>query len=311
MDASAKGAFLLIANPVSGAGKAVPLARRAYRALQHAGHRGKICFTRQPGDAKRFAQTAIARGIRWIIVCGGDGTQHEILNGVAATPQALSDVILGVLPCGGGSDFAKAVGISTHPQRAIQTLLQGEKTIVDVGVVYPRDGAHATPHYFNTIVTCGYDAAVTQRAAQQQLPFGGTAAYVYAAIATLFKYQCPFAKISGDFETYSGYLLLAATGITNRYGGGFKIVPAARYDDGLFDVCVVRPVPSLTILRLLITLFWGGHTKHPAVAIHQTRTVTIETDPPLQLYADGEPLCKTPVTIETRKHALTVLTPSI
>ena len=90
---------------------------------------------------------------------------------------------------------------------------------------------------------------------------------------------------------------------------GFKIVPDARINDGLFDVCIVRPVSSVTVLRLLVTLFWGGHVKHPAVSMHQTRTLKIETDTPMLLYADGEPMCETPATIEIIKDRLVVMAP--
>ncbi|MDE0088335.1 MAG: diacylglycerol kinase family lipid kinase, partial [Candidatus Poribacteria bacterium] len=77
-----------------------------------------------------------------------------------------------------------------------------------------------------------------------------------------------------------------------------------------FDVCIIHPVSSFTVLRLMVTLFWGGHVSHPAVEIHQTRSLKIETDPPVMLYADGEPMCETPATIEIIKHGLTVLVPS-
>jgi diacylglycerol kinase (ATP) len=163
--------------------------------------------------------------------------------------------------------------------------------------------------YFITIATCGYDTEVSRRAAKGTPLFAGTASYAYAAVETLFYYEPPFVRLEGDFGVHEGPLLLAATGITNRYGGGFQIVPNARVDDGLFDVCIIRPVSSLTVLRLMVTLFWGGHVSHPAVSMHQTRTLTIETDTPILLYADGEPMCETPVTIEIIEGGLTVMAP--
>ena len=159
-----------------------------------------------------------------------------------------------------------------------------------------------TDNYFITIATCGYDTEVSRRAAKGTPLFAGTASYAYAAVETLFYYEPPNVRLEGDFGIHEGPLLLAATGITSRYGGGFQIVPNARIDDGLFDVCIVRPVSSLTVLRLLVTLFWGGHVGHPAVSMHQTRTLKIETDTPMLLYADGEPMCETPATIEIIKH---------
>ena len=166
-----------------------------------------------------------------------------------------------------------------------------------------------TDNYFITIATCGYDTEVSRRASKGTPLFAGTASYAYAAVETLFYYEPPFVRLEGDFGIYEGPLLLAATGITSRYGGGFQIVPNARIDDGLFDVCIIRPVSSLTVLRLLVTLFWGGHVSHPAVSMHQTRTLTVETDTPMLLYADGEPMCETPATIEIIEGGLTVIAP--
>ena len=295
--------FILIANPISGKGKAKTVAEQAHTALTAANHNGQLKLTTGTGDAKRFAQEAVSNGIKWVIACGGDGTLHEIVNGIATIP----DVTLGLIPCGRGNDLATAINISRKPQHAIQTLFTGTPKHIDLGHVRSENG---TEHYFTTITTCGFDTEVSRRAAARTTPFSGTASYVYAAIATLSDYKCPNVRIEGDFGIYEGSTLLAATGSTRSYGGGFKIVPNARYDDGVFDVCIIREVPSSTVLLLMVTLFWGGHVSHPAVKIHQTRSLKIETDPSVMLFADGEPMCETPATIEIIKHGLTVLVPS-
>ncbi len=321
--------FILIANPISGKGHAKNVAEQGYAALTESGQQGQLVLTSASGDAKRFAQKAAADGTRYVIACGGDGTLHEVVNGIAMVP----DVTLGVLPCGRGNDFAAAVGIPLKPEAAIATLLSGTPIRVDLGRCYQNSGQPSvvdfhqqeditspenlltdnqqptTNNYFTTIATCGYDTEVSRRAAKGTPLFAGTASYAYAAVETLFYYEPPFVRLEGDFGTHEGPLLLAATGITSRYGGGFQIVPNARIDDGLFDVCIIRPVSSLTVLRLLVTLFWGGHVGHPAVSIHQTRTLKIETDTPMLLYADGEPMCETPAVIEIIKGGLTVMAP--
>lgn len=327
--------FILIANPISGKGHARNVAEQAYTALTESGAQGQLTFTSASGDAKRFAQEAVSDGIRSVIACGGDGTLHEVVNGIATVP----DVTLGVLPCGRGNDFAAAIGLPLKPEAAIATLVSGTPIRVDLGCCYnsgQQEGMEkwkngrmdvpqpsnlptfqpnadnrqpTTDNYFTTIATCGYDTEVSRRAAKGTPLFAGTASYAYAAEETLFYYEPPFVRLEGDFGVHEGPILLAATGITNRYGGGFQIVPNARIDDGLFDVCIIRPVSSLTVLRLMVTLFWGGHVSHPAVSMHQTRTLTIETDPPILLYADGEPMCETPATIEIIKHGLAVMAP--
>ena len=330
--------FILIANPISGKGHARNVAEQAYTVLTESGAQGQLIFTSAPGDAKRFAHEAVSDGIRYVVACGGDGTLHEVVNGIAT----VQDVTLGVLPCGRGNDFAAAIGVPLKPEAAIATLLSGTPIRVDLGCCYqnsrqqsavnPNDVARnemegestercfnvqtsltepqgKIKNYFTTIATCGYDTEVSRRAAKGTPLFAGTASYAYAAVETLFYYEPPFVRLEGDFGVHEGLILLAATGITNRYGGGFQIVPNARIDDGLFDVCIIRPVSSLTVLRLMVTLFWGGHVSHPAVSMHQTRTLTIETDTDMLLYADGEPMCETPATIEIIKEGLTVMAP--
>ena len=329
--------FILIANPISGKGNAKNVAEQAYTALTESGYQGQLVFTSASGDAMRFAREAVSDGIRFVIACGGDGTLHEVVNGIATVPE----VTLGILPCGRGNDFAAAIGVPLKPEAAIATLLSGTPIRVDLGCCYhsgqqssvnPNDVAAnemkggsteecfnvqtaltepqgKTKKYFTTIATCGYDTEVSRRAAKGTPLFAGTASYAYAAVETLFYYEPPVVHLEGDFGIYEGTLLLAATGITNRYGGGFQIVPNACIDDGLFDVCIIRPVSALTVLRLLVTLFWGGHVSHPAVSMHQTRSLTIETDTPLLLYADGEPMCETPATIEIIKEGLVVMSP--
>ena len=294
--------FILIANPVSGKGKAKTVAEQAHVTLTKKEFKGDIKLTTGSGDAKQFAQEAISNGIKWVIVCGGDGTLHEAINGIGNTP----DVALGLIPAGRGNDLATAVGIPRKPEQAIDILFRGKKRCIDLGYVRSDEGSE---HYFSTIATCGYDTEVSRRGSERSTPFSGTASYIYAAIVTLFHYKYPFVRIEADFGTHEGPLLLAATGSTKSYGGGFQIVPNAVYDDGLFDVCVIRPVSKFTVLRLMATLFWGGHTNHPAVDIQQTRNMKIETDPPIMLYADGEPMCMTPATIEIIKHGLTILVP--
>ena len=322
--------FVIIANPISGKGKAKDVAEQGYAALTESGQQGQLVLTSASGDAKRFAHEAVSTGIRFVVACGGDGTLHEVVNGIATVP----DVTLGVLPCGRGNDFAAAVGIPLKPEAAIATLLSGTPIRVDLGRCYQNSGQPSVVshqqegvassetslpkaesrkpmanYYFITIATCGYDTEVSRRAAKGTPLFAGTASYAYAAVETLFYYEPPVVRLEGDFGIHEGPLLLAATGITSRYGGGFQIVPNARIDDGLFDVCIVRPVSSVTVLRLLVTLFWGGHVSHPAVSMHQTQTLKIETDTPMLLYADGEPMCETPATIEIIKHGLRVMAP--
>ena len=289
--------FRLIANPISGKGRGRNLAEIALKKLKTAGLEGELVLTTGPGHANQLAQDAISTGIRWLIACGGDGTIHEIVNAIGQR----RDIILGLIPCGKGNDLASALRIPKNPIQAIEVLLARQTRQIDLGRIGDK--------FFHTIATCGYDAEVGRRVTEEGSILSGTLAYIQKAITTLSKFDSPDARIEGDFGVFEGKILLTSVGITSSYGGGMKIVPDAVVDDGLFDVCIINPIPNLTILRMLVTLYWGGHTSHPDVQIHRTRTLCIDTDPPLKLYADGELIGPVPTKIEMIDQGMTVVVP--
>jgi len=295
--------FAMIANPISGRRKSVDMAQAAYQRLVENQKKGELYLTQKRGDAYRLAGSAINQGVRFLIGCGGDGTIHEIINAIGQTE---TDLALGILPCGKGNDLARALNIPTNLELATEILLTGRPKKIDLGKV--------GSHYFSTIVTCGYDAEVGRRVTEEGIQgiaaiFSGTLAYVVTAITTLPLFKAPMATIQGDFGTYQGQILISSTGVTGSYGGGMRILPDAVMDDGLFDVCIIQPISHLTILRMLVTLFWGGHTKHPAVQIHRTKSLSITTDPPMKMYADGEYIGDTPKQIQILPRKLTVVAP--
>ena len=289
--------FRLIANPISGKGKGRKFSEIALKKLNTAGLEGELFLTTGPGHANQLAQDAISTGIRWLIACGGDGTIHEIVNAIGQK----QDIILGLIPCGKGNDLASALRIPKNPIQAIEVLLARQTRQTDLGRIGDK--------FFHTIATCGYDAEVGRRVTEEGSILPGTLAYTQKAITTLPKFEAPEARIEGDFGIFKGKILLTSVGITSSYGGGMKILPDAIVDDGLFDVCIIKPISNLTILRMLITLYWGGHTSHPNVQIHRTRTLSIDTEPPLKLYADGELIGPVPTKIEIINHGITIVVP--
>lgn len=286
--------ILIITNPISGGGRGRSVAERAARYIAAHGGRARVILTQAPGDGARLARDALRDTLRRIAACGGDGTVHEVAGALTG-----SDATLGILPCGRGNDFARALGIPTHPERAAAVLLDGTPRRVDLGQVNGQP--------FCTVVTLGFDSEVARLVYDKAVPFSGTAAYVYGVFKTLARYRGLSLRLHGDFGALDGPVLLAATGNTTSYGGGMRIVPQAVPDDGLLDVCHVRMLPPLGILRLFPTVFWGGHVTHPAVTITRTRRLSIETDAPAWLFADGEPICQTPAEISLVERALTVL----
>ena len=295
-----KAEWLLIANPVAGGGRAHQWAGRAARALEWAGQRARVEPTAGRGHAPQLVEQAIGQGADRIVVCGGDGTISEVLPTLAGT-----EVSLGLLPCGSCNDLARALGIPLAVDAAIETLLHGRVSPVDlVGTEDER--------LLCTVAACGFDAEVSQLARGGPALLSGTAGYIYATLRHVRRYQPPRVRVSGEFGTVDEEVLLVATANTRSYGGGMRIAPQADPRDGKLDICIVRHVSSWTVIRLLAHIFSGRHVRHPAVRVERSAWVKIETigAPARDLHADGEFLATTPCTLTARPGALNVILPT-
>ena len=285
--------WTIIANPVSGRGRARRTGERVADLLHERGVYVDLMMSGAPGDCERLAREALARGVRQVAACGGDGTVHEVVNGLAN-----SDAVLGVVPCGRGNDLARALGLSSDVEDVVNTLVHGVDRAIDLGKVGDR--------FFATVASLGFDTAVAQRARSRPSRLGGTASYCLAVLRTLSGYRSSFVRLRGDFGVFEGRILLAATANAPFYGSGIKIVPDAIVDDGVLDVCIVADVSRWTVLRMFLRAYSGAHVGHSAVRVVQTRTLQIESDDPLWIFADGEPMCEVPAKIEVVPSALKV-----
>ena len=293
----------LIANPVSSGGKGLRGATRVAQLLTEQGVDFTLQWTQARGDAEVMARKAVGEGRRRIIACGGDGTVHEVVNGIKATREG-SEVKLGLVPLGQCNDLAKALAIPRDLPGAVGALLRGTTRTIDLG--------RAGDRYFSTVMTLGFDSVVNEFVAGGGVPrfVKGTASYVWAIFAKLFQYTSVGVVISGDFGRFEGQVFLAATGNTPTYGGRIKIVPPAVIDDGLLNICLVRGVSRFTILSMLPMVFFGRHVNHPAVELKQVCRMTIDAQEPISLWADGEFVARTPTTVGVAPRALQVLVPA-
>lgn len=292
--------WTIITNPVSGRGRARRTGERVVGLLRERGLNADLIVSEAPGDCERLAREVLARGVRQVAVCGGDGTVHEVVNGLAN-----SDAVLGVVPCGRGNDLARALGLSRDVKDVVNTLVHGVERAIDLGKVGDR--------FFATVASLGFDTAVAQRMRNQGTGFltralevGGTVSYGLTILRTLVGYRSSLVRLQGDFGVFEGRVLLAATANAPFYGSGIKIVPDAVVDDGVLDVCIVADVSRWTVLRMFLSAYSGAHVGHSAVRVVQTRTLQIESDDSLWIFADGEPMCEVPAKIEVVPGALKV-----
>ncbi|MYF73056.1 MAG: diacylglycerol kinase family lipid kinase, partial [Gemmatimonadetes bacterium] len=237
--------WTIIANPVSGRGRARRIGERVADLLRERGVNAHLMMSGAPGDCERLAREALARGARQVAACGGDGTVHEVVNGLAN-----SDAVLGVVPCGRGNDLVRALGLSSDVKDVVNTLVHGEDRAIDLGKTGGR--------FFTTVASLGFDTAVAQRARSRPSRLGGTASYCLAVLQTLFGYRSPLVRLRGDFGVFEGRVLLAATANAPFYGSGIKIAPDAIFDDGVLDLCIVADVSRWTVLRMFLRAYSGA-----------------------------------------------------
>ncbi|MBI3091120.1 MAG: diacylglycerol kinase family lipid kinase [Candidatus Tectomicrobia bacterium] len=315
----------VIVNPRSGAGKGRRLAARLSAWLKQQGIVAPFALTEAPGHGRALAAGFLREGHRLLIVVGGDGTLHEVVNAMVAGSGGLANAapprqrhgvgsiavsadepprpLLAILPCGKGNDFARALGIPTRWESWLAMLRAGSTRGVDLGWA----GGRA----FTTVAAVGFDAEVSERVNAARLRGAGSMLYLLMALRHLFRYQPKLLRLSGDFGVFEGRVFLTAVGNTPHYGGGMRITPGADPGDGVLEVCIVEPMPKLAVLRLLPSVYTGRHVSHPRVRCERTRTLRVESpEGPLWLHADGEPLCQTPAAIETLPRAVRLLVPA-
>jgi diacylglycerol kinase (ATP) len=256
-----------------------------------------------------------------ILLFGGDGTIHRHL----AQLVKLGLPVL-VVSAGSGNDFARALQLRTVRDSVAAwqrfCAVQDNVRTIDLGVITPleqseaRDSALAT-RYFCCVAGVGLDGEVSRRANQLPRWLRGHGGYALSLIPTIFRFA-PFPiKITAatnpqadDWVPRSDQpTILAAFANTSTYGGGMEIAPQAKLDDGLLDVCVVGGVNRVKLLSMFPSVYYGRHLSIREVEYFQASRLRVETEHPLDVYADGEYVCQTPVEVGVQAKALRVVTP--
>lgn len=257
-----------------------------------------------------------------VVIFGGDGTIHRNL-------PTLVDlgVPLMVVPCGSGNDFARSLGLRDPGDSlaAWQKFASGNGNVrsIDLGVIQPSprirethvdssaDNPNQHPHYFCCSGSVGLDVEIVRRANKLPSWVRARGGYGLSAPGEFLRFQpfpmkvCPNGNSAGEFRP----TLLAAVANAPTYGGGVKIAPQAKLDDGKLDLCVVRAMDKFKLFCLFPTAYFGQHLMSKNVEYGQTDHVGIETEVPLDVYADGEYVCKTPVEFNVARRALQVIVP--
>lgn len=267
-----------------------------------------------------------------ILIFGGDGTVHRHL----AHLVKLQLPVL-VVPCGSGNDFARALNLRNirDAVAAWQQFVTGRGSVrqVDLGVISsldaggtpaPRDPAlHSsgnqkleTGNYFCCVGGVGLDVEVARLANQLPHSLRRRGGYLLSLLPALFRFQPPAVEVatqenllSGSETHHNGPAMLVAFANGPTFGGGLRIAPGALLDDGKLEVCIVSAMARTRLLRLFPSLHSGTHVKFREVKYFQAERLRIVTNPPSDVYADGEYVCSTPVEVKLERAALRVIVP--
>jgi YegS/Rv2252/BmrU family lipid kinase len=289
--------MVIIANPMSGRGRSEAKLRRIESALRDSGLDYRILPTTGPGHAAEAAAEALRGGDRFLVAAGGDGTVHEVVNGMFAGDKPIApDAVLGVLATGSGCDFGKSFGIPGDAVRAVRHLTGDAVRTIDVGKVTVADGAATTVKYFSNIAQAGLGGSVVARASRLPGVFA-PARYFFGFWLALPRFRPAPVRLDADGQAFEWLASNVVVANCRFYGGGMQISPKSEPDDGRLDVLVMTG-PKSDAYTTLPKVYRGTHLPDRNIAELRVSRITVETDVPYPVEADGEMLGTTPATFE-------------
>jgi len=288
----------IIYNPAAGRGRARRNVSVVEEYLRGRGARVDCEPSTGAGDLVRIAAESSRGGYDRVVVCGGDGT----LN-LAVREFDLDRGVLALVPTGSGNDFAKVMGVPLDVKRACDVILDGTIREVDVAL--------ANHLRYLGVAGLGFDSEVADFANRHVKFLRGSAVYLYAILRVLPRFRPRPVLIRMEQGTRNEEIMFAAIGNTRQYGGGIRITPDARVDDGLLDLCLVHRSSRMQLLRTLPQAYTGAHVKSSFVEMARGRAFQFESETAMAVYADGEPLTRTPVSFGLAEGKLKFVVPAL
>jgi diacylglycerol kinase family enzyme len=266
----------LIFNPAAGKKRALARLKRLYKDL---GSRIDFAPTRSPGHGLELARQAALDGYPIVAAAGGDGTVHEVANGLLLSRRP--DVHFAILPIGSANDFSHSLDWhqAHHPAA-------GHVSTIDVGVVREPGGREK---FFVCCLGLGFNGAVTLESRKIR-KLQGIALYGLATIRALwYHYRCPTMEVTIDDQATIREPTLMFSALAGRREGGFVLAPKARLNDGLLDFIHARDLSRWEVLNFLPRLaLFGPPEQHPKLRLGQGKKVSIKSPLPLTVHVDGE-----------------------
>lgn len=289
---------LFIINPAAGKGKSLNYIPKIQQYFLNNKGEYIIEVTKEPGHAIQLVKNYIKNDDYRIYSIGGDGTINEIVNGMIG-----SNSVLGVIPAGSGNDFIRSINDEKEYENILVNTIEGDVKKIDLGMVNER--------YFINIASVGLDADIVYNARRlKRIPFTPAGlAYLLSIFITVFRYQSKELKIRINDREFSSKTLLMTASNGKYYGGGMKVTPEARINDGKFDICHIRETSKLRILTLFPKLIKGEHGKIEEIAFYKGEEVAISSEDTMSLNIDGELLRAKEVKFNILPGAIKVIIP--
>lgn len=285
----------LLVNPAAGRRRAAVAAAALLDRLRARGAEVRVAAGESASDSARLAERLVADRPDALVAVGGDGLVHLALQALVGT-----DVPLGVVGAGTGNDIARELGLPRAPDAAARAVLAGHTRRIDTVAAAGR-------HYLS-VLACGFDSRVNERVNGFRVRTGRLD-YVAGVLAELGSFTPLHYTLDVDGRRLEAEGMLVAVGNTRCYGGGMRVCPDARPDDGLLDVVLVRRVGRARFLRLFPRVFTGSHTGLPEVTVLRGRRVAVAADGAVDVvaHADGERLAAPPLVCEAVPGSVRVL----
>jgi diacylglycerol kinase (ATP) len=296
---------VFLVNPASANGKTGRRWPQIASAAHAAGLRGEAIFSERPGQLGELAREAADDGASLLVVVGGDGTVHEVVNGIAGR----EGVELAVVPRGTGWDFARTHEIPKRLGDALRIALQGTTRPFDLGrAVYAADGSEASA-WFANMASVGMSGAVAKKANTTTKALGAKTSYLLALGVVFARWKNVHLRVRVDDEERNALTEDVIVAVGRYLAGGMMITPDAEPDDGLFDVLLIGDVTKAELVRVMPKIYRGTHLPHPKAELLRGRTVSIDADDALPIQLDGEQPGTTPARFEIVPEAIRLRVP--
>jgi len=296
---------IVLVNSAAGGGRARSYLVQIQKLFQSFQVHAQFVMTNSAAELESLAQKAIRQGKNALLAMGGDGTFQGLANAAFG-----SHVLVGVLPMGGGNDFAAALGLPADPIKAAEAVLQGSPRLVDLVRVRTAEGRTRLYAGGGGI---GLDAEAARYASGMFYRLPGRARYIASALRALVGFvpiEVRIEFLESGLPACETTVLLAAALNSPTYGAGLRLAPDATLDDGSLDIVLIEDIGTLGILRLLPRLISSGELRTNHVKRWKACRVRITTRTPSAFHGDGEILGLTPVEIEVLPRAARILAPA-